>query len=134
MATKTTSVVFKQHDPQSVADLSGVAAALILGVYSTISRKNYDFWSSPVIKESPSTIWGVNICCRFWILKIWHQKKFLITQVCVYHFYSWNEEALAKNGKSLRNWILTSYSYISNFEFISRIRKVMNLWSTGKNI
>ena len=25
MATKTTSVVFKQHDPQSVADLSGVA-------------------------------------------------------------------------------------------------------------
>ena len=33
MATKTTSVVFKQHDTQIVADLSGVAGALILEVH-----------------------------------------------------------------------------------------------------
>ena len=32
LATKTTSVVFEHHDPESVADLSGVAGALILGI------------------------------------------------------------------------------------------------------
>jgi hypothetical protein len=88
LATKTTSVGFKQHDPQSIAELSGVAAALIFEENGTLFRKNYDFWSFPVVKGSPSTIWGVKICCRFLILKIWHQKQFLIFQVCVYHFYS----------------------------------------------
>ena len=39
MATKTTSVVFKQHDPQSVADLSGVAAARIFGVHGSFVKK-----------------------------------------------------------------------------------------------
>ena len=34
---KNNKCCFKQHDPQSVADLSGVAAALILGVYGTLS-------------------------------------------------------------------------------------------------
>ena len=42
---KTTSVVFKQHDPQSVVDLSGVAEALILGVYGTQTRKNDRFFA-----------------------------------------------------------------------------------------
>ena len=39
MATKTTNVVFKQHDHQSVADLSGIAGALLLRLYGTFSRK-----------------------------------------------------------------------------------------------
>ena len=34
-ATKTTSGVFKQHDPQSFADLSGVAGALLWELYGT---------------------------------------------------------------------------------------------------
>jgi hypothetical protein len=33
---KTTNIVFKQHDPQSVADLNGVAGAIILGVYGAL--------------------------------------------------------------------------------------------------
>ena len=67
---------------QTAADLIGVSAAFIFEVYCTLFRKNYDFWSSPVEKRSPSTIWGFKICCRFLILKIWHQKRFLIFQVC----------------------------------------------------
>ena len=58
LAKKTTNVVFKQHEPQRFAELSGVAAAFLLEVYNTFSRKNYDLWTSSVEKESPSTIWG----------------------------------------------------------------------------
>ena len=58
MATKTTSVVFKQHDPQSVADLSDVAGALPWKKWRLQTRKMIDFWGSSVQKGSPSTIWG----------------------------------------------------------------------------
>ena len=57
MATKPTSVVFKQHEPQSVADLSGVAGALLLGVYGTISWKTLIF-GAPQLKKGPHRRFG----------------------------------------------------------------------------
>ena len=76
MATKTTTVVFKQYDTQSVADLSGVAAALIFEVYGTLFQKNYDFWSTPVVKGSPSTIWGSQILLPIFDSKNMASKEF----------------------------------------------------------
>ena len=49
---------FEDHVCCHEYDLSGVSGELLLGVYSIISRKNFDFWSSSVEKESPSKIWG----------------------------------------------------------------------------
>ena len=45
-------------DPQSVADLSGVAGAPPSQKWRLQTPKMYYFWGLSVQKESPSTIWG----------------------------------------------------------------------------
>ena len=68
VGNKTTFVVFKQHDPQSVADLSGVAGEPLLAPGTPQTEKNYVFWGSAVENGSPSTIWGVKCCRKFFFL------------------------------------------------------------------
>ena len=69
MATKTTFVVFKQHDPHSVADLSGVAGDPLIAPESLQTEKNSVFGSSAVENGSPSAIWGGQCCRNFYFLK-----------------------------------------------------------------
>jgi len=59
LATKTTFVVFKQHDPQSVADLSGVAGDPLIAPQRPKTQKNDGFGEFVAENGSPSTIWGV---------------------------------------------------------------------------
>ena len=60
---------FKQHDPQSVADLSGVAGDPLVAPETLQTEKNYVFGGSAVENGSPSTIWGVGCCRNFYFLK-----------------------------------------------------------------
>jgi len=69
LATKTTFDVFKQHDPQSVADLIYVAGGPLWGKWRLLTQKNYDFGGSAVENGSLSTIWGVECCRNFYFLK-----------------------------------------------------------------
>ena len=94
-ATKTTFVDFKQHDPQSVADLSGVAGDPLIAPESLQTEKNYVFGGSAVENGSPSTIWGVKCCRNFYFLKqqqkvstsnYYKKKTFVVT--FFRHFFS----------------------------------------------
>ena len=60
---------FKQHDPQSVADLSGVAGDPLIVSGTVQTEKNYVFGGSAVENGSPSTIWGVKCCQNFYLFK-----------------------------------------------------------------
>ena len=62
--------LMNKTDFEIVAPLSGVATAPPWQKWRLQTEKMYHFWSSPVEKGSPSTIWGVEICCRFLILKL----------------------------------------------------------------
>ena len=70
LATKTTIVVFKQHDPQNVTDLSGVAGDPIIAPQHPQTQKNYDFWEFSVENSSPSTILGVEISGNTYFLDL----------------------------------------------------------------
>ena len=67
-SSKTTFVVFKQHDPQSVADLSGVAGDPLIAPGTLQTEKNYVLGGSAVENGSPSTIWGVKCCWNSYFL------------------------------------------------------------------
>ena len=69
LATKTTSVVFKQHDPQSVADLSGVAVALILG-YTALFREKTTIFGAPWLKKGPHRRFGGSSVAEIFIFLI----------------------------------------------------------------
>ena len=60
-ATKTTIVVFRQHDPQSVAMLFFVAATPLMAPQQLQTQKNDVSGGISVENSSPSTIWGVEI-------------------------------------------------------------------------
>ena len=91
-ATKTTFVVFKQHDPQSVADLSGVAGDPLTAPHGPETEKNSVFGGSPVENGSPSTIWGVKCCRNFYFLK--QQQK--LSTFCKKNFFlSWLSKKLS---------------------------------------
>ncbi len=62
--------------PQSVADLSDVAGALLLRVYGTFLRTNSDFWRLSVEKRSPLTIWGSKFVADFRFWKYGNKKSF----------------------------------------------------------
>ena len=57
MATKTTNVVFKQHDPQSVADLSGVAGDPLIA-QRAFKLKKTTFLGAPRLKMTPHRRFG----------------------------------------------------------------------------
>ena len=75
MATKTTFVVFKRHEPQSVAELSYVAGDPLIDPKSTQTQKvkNGDFLK---ILKSPkmsnfSTIFENGLWAPYMLLWIW---------------------------------------------------------------
>jgi len=70
LATKTTIVVFKQHDLQSVADFSGVAGDPLIAPQHPQTQKNTVFWEFSVENSSPSTIWGVEISGNTYFLNL----------------------------------------------------------------
>ena len=82
-ATKTTFVVFKQHDPQSVADWSGVAGDPLLAPGALQTEKHIVFLGFAVENGSPSTIWGVECCRDFYFLN--QQQK--LPNFCKKHFF-----------------------------------------------
>ena len=55
LTTKTTIVVFKQHDLQNVTEAKGVAGGPLWRKSHLFSWKNSDFWGFPVVKGSPSS-------------------------------------------------------------------------------
>ena len=68
MATKTTFVDFKQHEPQSVADLSGVAGDPLIAPQRLKTQKNSVFGGFVAENGFPSTIWGVGCFRNFYFL------------------------------------------------------------------
>ena len=121
MVTKTTSVVFKQHDPQSAADLSGVAGAPLLGICATFLRKNSDFWRLPVEKGSPSTIWGVSKFVadfRFW--KYSNKKSFSFFRFVFNIFFREMRRLYQQitNPFETRFWPHISFQYIDILWYI----------------
>ena len=100
MATKTTFVVFKQHDPQSVADLSGVAGDPLIAPETLQTQKNYVFGGSAVENGSPSTIWGVKCCRNFYFLK---QQQKLPTFCKKNFFLSLTHKKLQSSTKKFTN-------------------------------
>ena len=58
MATKTTFVVFKQQEPQSVADLSGVVGDPLIAPKSTQTQKKTTFWGDFRLKTAPHRRFG----------------------------------------------------------------------------
>ena len=110
MATKTTIDVFKQHDPQRVADLSDVAGAPPRQKWRLQTQKMHHFLVSLTQNDVITRSRMAEISVRSTIWNLWYKKKFLIFQVCLYYYYSWNEKVLPKNYKSVFNWIFPSYS------------------------
>ncbi len=98
MATKTTSVVFKQHEPQSVADLSGVAGALIWGLYGYQMRKMSYF--SLLGSQNDVITWSqmAEISVQSKICNLWDKKVSQYFEILSYHQYS------SKNPIWIRNF------------------------------
>ena len=106
MATKTTFVVFKQHDPQSVADLSGVAGNPLMDPKSTQTQKNDVLGRFSAENSSPSMIWGV-VCCRnFYFLK---QQQKLPTFCEKSSFLSLTPKKLQSSPKKLPHSVLLDF-------------------------
>ena len=106
MATKTTFVVFKQHDPQSVAELSGVARDPLTAPKSTQTQKNDVLRGFSVENSSPSTIWGVWCCQNFYFLK---QQQKLLLFCKKFFFLSLTHKKLQSTTKKLPNQCLLDF-------------------------
>ena len=103
---KTTFVVFKQHDPQSVADLSGVAGDPLIAPKSTQTQKNDVLGRFSAENSSPSTIWGVWYCPNFYFLK---QQQKLPTFCKKSFFLSLTPKKLQSSPKKLPHSVLLDF-------------------------
>ncbi len=85
MATKTTFVVFKQHEPQSVVDLIGVAGDPLVAPETLKTQKDY-FLGAFQLKMAPHRRFGESIVAEIFIF-LTHKRRDVFSLV-IHVFYT----------------------------------------------